>query len=207
MGTEKLNPFMDMLNTMIHFVMLNVIFLLTCLPVFTTGAALASLYYVLIKELKGEYGYVTRTYLKELKRNFKTGTAAFFILFLTGALLLFNLLFWPAQGNGFSYAVTGLLAALTVIWLTISHYTYPLIGRFVNTPVQSIKNAWGLAIRNLKTTGLLLAMDACIVCFLLFSPMKLLLLALPLCGVVLPAYLRAKILAGVFAPYENDSED
>lgn len=203
MEVEKLNPFMDALNTAFHFFILNVVFIITCLPVFTIGTAVASLYYVIFKEIKGEYGYVVRTYLREFKRNFKNGTIAFLILFLIGAVLLFNLLFWPAQGNRFAYIVTGLLVALSIIWLVVSHYTYPLIGRFVNTPMNSIKNAWGLALRNIKKTLLLLALDVCIACFYLFCPMRILLMVLPICGFVLPAYFRSKILALVFAPYEK----
>lgn len=203
MEVGKLNPFMDALNTAFHFFILNVVFIITCLPVFTIGTAVASLYYVIFKEIKGEYGYVVRTYLREFKRNFKNGTIAFLILFLIGVVLVFNLLFWPAQGNSFAYIVTGLLVALSIIWLIVSHYTYPLIGRFVNTPMNSIKNAWGLALRNIKKTLLLLALDVCIICFYLFCPMRILLMVLPICGFVLPSYFRSKILALVFAPYEK----
>lgn len=82
MEVGKLNPFMDALNTAFQFFILNVVFIITCLPVFTIGTALASLYYVIFKEIKGEYGYVVRSYLREFKRNFKNGTIAFLILFL-----------------------------------------------------------------------------------------------------------------------------
>lgn len=203
MNAGKLNPIIDTVNTLFYFCMLNLVFLITCVPVFTTGTALASLYYVLIKETKGESGYLVRVYLREFRRNLKNGTTAFVILFAAGAVLLFNLFFWPAQKTVFSSIITGVLAFLFVIWLVISHYTYPLIGRFINTPVHSIKNAWGLALRNLKQTFLLLLTDVGVVVCYLFLPLKIVLLAIPLCGVVLPAYWRTHILARVFAPYEQ----
>ena len=114
MNAGKLNPFVETINMLFNFFILNLVFLITCLPVITIGAALSSLYYVVIKETKGEAGYLVRPYLREFRRNFKNGTIAFLILTAIGALLLFNLLFWPVQGNPFSYAVTGVLAVIAL---------------------------------------------------------------------------------------------
>lgn len=205
MNAGKLNPFIEAVNLLFYYAVLNLVFLITCLPVITIGTAVSSLYYVVIKEAKGEAGYLVRPYLRELRRNFKNGTAAFLLLSATGAVLVFNLLFWTVQGNAFSAAVTGVLAVLAVIWLAISHYTYPLIGRFVNTPLQSIRNAWGLAFRNWRQTLLLLLIDAGLALFYLFFPLKLVLLFVPLAGFVLPACLRSKVLLKVFAPYESQN--
>lgn len=202
MNAGKLNPIIDTINTLFNFMVLNFVFLLTCLPIFTIGSAVSSLYYVMIKETKGEAGYLVRPYLREFRRNLKNGTIAFLILFGSGAILLFNLFFWPVQGNKLSSVITGLLAVIGIVWLVISHYTYPLIGRFVNTPVNCIKNAWGLALRNLKQTVFLLLIDAGIAVFYLFFPLKIVLMAAPAFGFVLPAYWRAHILAKVFEPYE-----
>lgn len=203
MNAGKLNPLIDAINTMFQYFMLNLVFLITCIPVITAGAALSSLYYVVIKETKGEYGYVVRTYLREFRRNLKNGTVTFLILSGTGAVLMFNLLYWPVQGNLFSSAVTGLLAVLAVIWLAVSHYTYPLTGWFVNTPVQTVKNAWGLALRNMKKTFFMLLLDVCLAGFYLFFPLKVVITVVPLFGAVLPAFCRARMLVEVFAPYEG----
>ena len=190
MNTGKINPFIDFINTIFNFVVLNMVFMVTCIPVFTVGTAVASLYYVLIKESRGEYGYLVRTYLREFRRNFRTGAVSFLILFAVGALLVFNLLFWPFKGNPLSAAVTGLLIVLTVMWLVIFHYTFPLIGKFVCTPVQAIKNAWGLAVRNLKGTLGLLAIDAAAACFLLFASLSVVLMVLSTFGFVFTAFCR-----------------
>lgn len=206
MNAGKLNPFIDFINTVFNFIVLNMVFMVTCLPVFTIGTAVASLYYVIIKESRGEYGYLVRTYFREFRRNFKTGTVSFLILFAIGALLVFNLLFWPFKGNPLSAAVTGLLIALAVVWLVIFHYTFPLIGRFVNTPLRTIKNAWGLALRNLKGTFALLAIDAAAICVLLFIPLSAALMILSTFGFVFTAYCRCRVLNKIFLPYEKESE-
>lgn len=43
MSNGRLNPVIDFINTLCNFFVLNLIFLITCLPVFTIGSALASL--------------------------------------------------------------------------------------------------------------------------------------------------------------------
>lgn len=204
MNGGKLNFVVDFINTLCNFFVLNLVFLVTCLPLFTIGSALASLYYVTLKETKGEYGYLVRTYLREFKRNLKNGTIAFLILFSIGAVLVFNLIFWPARGTSLSSAATGLLIMLSVVYLCISHYTYPLIGRFVNTPVHSIKNAWQLSLRNFKWTLVLLLIDVCTACFCLFISLGPVLMLMLSFGFVFLAYVRSFIFNKVFAPYEKE---
>lgn len=203
MNDGKLNPVIDLINTLCSFFVLNFVFLITCIPVFTIGSALSSLYYVMAKETKGEYGYLVRTFLREFRRNLKNGTAAFLLLFTAGILLLFNLLFWPVQGTVLGAAVTGLLAALSAVWLAICHYTFPLIGRFVNTPLRSVKNAWELALRNLKRTLVLLLTDALTACLCLFLPLGTVVAAWLSVGFVLMAYWQSFVLNKVLVPYET----
>lgn len=206
MNTGKINPFFDFVNTLCNLFILNVVFVITCIPVFTTGAALASLYYVIIREVKGEYGYLVRTYIREFKRNFKNGTFAFLLFFFTGFLLVFNLLFWPFQKNVFSSIVTGVLIVVSIIWLITLHYTFPLTGRFVNTTINTIKNASGLAIRNLKWTLMLLLIDVCTACFCLFVPLPKMVIILFTFGFVLVAYLQSCIFQKIFEPYEKQQK-
>lgn len=204
MSNSKLNPVIDFINTLCNFFVLNLIFLITCVPIFTAGSALASLYYVMGRETKGEYGYLVRTYIREFKRNFKDGTLAFLPLLASGSMILFNLLFWPMRGTVLSSGITGLLIVLSIIWLVIFHYTFPLVGRFVNTPVNSIKNAWGLAVRNLKWTIALLLIDVCTACFCLFISLNTVLMIFLSLGFVLIAYGQSFIFNKIFSPYEKN---
>ena len=203
MKTGKLNPLMDFVNTLCNFVALNLVFLVSCLPVVTIGAALSSLYYVTIKEAREEYGYLVRVYLRELKSNLKNGTIAFAILAVVGAVLLFNISFWFSMGTTFSAIVGGVMLAVMIAWLLTFHYTFPLIGRFVNTPLKSIKNAWALAVLHFKWTLALVLMDVCAVCFcLFFPPMKMIMV---LFGFAFLAYCQSFVFKKVFAPYEEGS--
>ena len=122
-------------------------------------------------------------------------------------MILFNLLFWPIRGTALSSGITGLLIIFSVIWLVTFHYTFPLVGRFVNTPVNSIKNAWGLALRNLKWTLALLLIDICTACFCLFISLDIVLMVFLSVGFALAAYGQSFILNKVFSPYEGKEAD
>ena len=56
MKSKAMNPVLDFINTLCNFVALNLVFLITCLPVITIGTALSSLYSVTLREARGEYG-------------------------------------------------------------------------------------------------------------------------------------------------------
>lgn len=204
MRTKLVNPVLDFINTLCNFIALNILFLITCLPVVTIGAALSSLYYVTIREARGEYGYLIRPYLREFRRNLKTGTLAFAILSAIGAVLLFSLAFWYSLGTTLSAAVTGLIAIALIIWLFTFTYTFPLIGRFEDTAVRSLKNAFCLMMSNVKATLwlLLIYVVTLSLCFFL-APMKLLMV---LFGFAFIAYCQSYVLKNVFEPYENVQE-
>lgn len=201
MNTKILNPVLDFINTLCNFIVLNLVFLITCLPVFTIGTALSSLYYVTLKEARGEYGYLIRPYLRKFRENLKAGTAAFAILFVSGAVLLFNLAFWFSVGSIASSVLTGLFFIALLLWLLVFTYTFPLIARFENTTRQTLKNAFCLMMTNVKPTLALLGIYISVVTLCMFAkPMKLLMV---LFGFAFIAYCQSFIFKKVFAPYEH----
>lgn len=200
MKIKLFNPILDFVNTLSGFIALNLVFLITCLPVITIGTALSSLYSVTLREARGEYGYLVRTYFKEFKRNLKSGTIAFAVLFILAALLLFNIVFWSSLGTLPATVITALLAAACVAWFLTLTYTFPLIARFENSTGRTLKNAFALALSNIKTTLGLILIDALAFFFCIFlAPMKILMV---LFGFAFIAYCHSFLFKKVFAPYE-----
>lgn len=201
MKTKVLNPVLDFINTLCNYVALNLVFLISCLPVITIGTALASLYNVTLREARGEYGYLVRTYFREFKNNLIHGTKAFAILFLIGAALIFNLGFWHGMGTLPASVITGLLLVALMAWLLTFTYTFPLIARFENTTKQTLKNAFCLMMSNVKYTFALILIYITVVCFCVFlPPMKVLMV---LFGFAFVAYCQSFIFIKIFEPYEK----
>lgn len=204
MKTKIANPVLDFINTLCNYIALNLVFLITCLPVVTIGTALASLYNVTLREARGEYGYLVRTYIKGFKSNLKEGTKAFVILFLIGGALVFNLGFWFGMGTIPASVVTGLVIVALIAWILTFTYTFPLIARFENTTRQTLKNAFCIMMSSPKYTFALALIYITVICFCMFlQPMKLLMV---LFGFAFIAYCQSFIFKRIFEPYEKEAE-
>ena len=76
------------LNKMGEIILLNIVFLLCCLPVITLAPALTSFYYATVKSIRRERGYPVREFFGSMKRTFKRGILLTVILLLWFAVLL-----------------------------------------------------------------------------------------------------------------------
>lgn len=205
MKGKLMNPVLDFINTLCSFIALNLVFLLTCLPVITIGSALSSLYVVTLKEARGEYGYLVRTYLKEFKNNLRSGTASFLILLAIGAVLLYNIVFWKALDSILGSVLFAVVLVGGIGYYLVFSYTFPLIARFENRTGQTLKNAFLIALSNFKATLFLLLIDALAFFFCIFLPPAKLFMVL--FGFALIAYSKSFVFKEVFKPYEPSLSD
>ena len=70
--------------------MLNVVFVICCLPVVTIGASLTALHYVTLKMARNEESYIIRSFFKSFKQNFKQSTIINLIMLLIAGVLYFD---------------------------------------------------------------------------------------------------------------------
>ena len=74
------------LNRISDLMILNLIFILCCIPVVTIGPALTGLYYVALKIASNEEGYIVRGFFKSFKQNFRQGLIIWLILLAAGCV-------------------------------------------------------------------------------------------------------------------------
>ncbi|MCR5451376.1 MAG: DUF624 domain-containing protein [Lachnospiraceae bacterium] len=195
------NSALDVINTLCNYVVLNIVFLITCIPVITIGASLTALYSVTMREARGEYGYLVRTYIKEFKNNIKQGTQAFLIIAGLALVFSFNFFFWKALESPLGSIIMTLMLIFMFVLLCVIAYTFPLLARFENTTLQTLKNAIGLCFANVKATGALILIEAFVFFLAYFSsPFRILLV---LFGFAFIAYVQSYVLVKVFEPYEK----
>ena len=72
-------------------IMLNVVFLICCLPIVTIGASLTALHYVTLKMARNEESYIIRSFFKSFKQNFKQATVINLIMLAVAAILYMDL--------------------------------------------------------------------------------------------------------------------
>ncbi|NSG23771.1 YesL family protein, partial [Blautia wexlerae] len=68
------------LDRLWDLIVLNVLFIITCIPLFTVGAAISALYTVTMKGVRKEDSYIVRSYLSAFKENFKKSTILWLLM-------------------------------------------------------------------------------------------------------------------------------
>ena len=122
----KENPVIAFLNKMADLILLNLIFLLCCIPVVTIGPAITALYAVSLRSVRYGDGYVIQTFFRSFKQNFKQSFVVGMIGLLFVCLLFIDLFFWrnvgPAFMSVFMTVVSvcvGYLVFIVFLWLCV----------------------------------------------------------------------------------------
>lgn len=195
------SPFHQGVTLFTQFVLLNILFIVTCLPIITIGASITSLLAVTTKYAEQKEAYLIKDYFIYFKQNWKQATAAFLTLGLPILFLFFSSIFWFA----FKTILTSIigLAALFIagFFLLSLLLSFSLIGRYKNSLKQTLKNALLLPFDNpVKVIGVLL-LPLTIFCLLMIMPgMKLLLLIF---GFSFSAYCCSFLLLSIYKPYSD----
>ncbi|MDF7665869.1 YesL family protein [Bifidobacterium sp. ESL0745] len=144
--------FMRGLSDLTDAVWINILMLLTSIPIVTIGAALAAGHDASRRVLIGE-GHATANYFKAFKSNFVRATELWLVFGLTGAALAYS---WIVL------QITPLLIpkfALTIIWAIGFEWVWALQARFENSFLTTLKNAFVFGVAYIGYTLGLLAID------------------------------------------------
>lgn len=182
------------------FLILNLLFIIFCIPVFTLGAAVSALYSVIFKELKNEDVYVFKNFWQAFKVNFKQGTLVWvvFLFILVAVNIDFKII---QQGNiyGKSFLLLILLIIDVLLFVGLL-YVFPYIAKFKNTFKRTIVNAIVIGVASFPSTAMIVVFLAfCIFILVKFSVMGA--IALFFFGFSGISYFTAKIFNKVFAKY------
>lgn len=202
------NPFFKLMNRIADMIVLNVLFVISCIPVVTIGPALTALYYVAINAWGREDGYIFRMYKKSFKENFKQSVAMWLLLLAAGIILSVDVWYWVSQWKLTSNEIYKPLIVISVILLVLYvlmfTYVWPLQAKFTNTIRGTIKNAFAMVMTHVPETigiWIIFAVAAFTVYMVNFARVCVLVI-----GFSLVAYLQALIYRHVFKPYLGESE-
>ena len=135
---------MQVLGAFADMIVLNVCFLLGCLPVVTVGVSMSALYAAMLRRQRGEGSSVFAAFWKDWKQNLRPGNACWLMQLALSTFLAFDLWF----SIRFSKSASGLLGV--VEWISVigllavtllGSLVYPQIARFENRVRQYWKNA------------------------------------------------------------------
>lgn len=141
------SPLMQGLGKMADLMILNLITLVCCVPIFTIGASITALYYMALKIVRNEEVYIIKGFLKSFKQNFRQATIIWLIQIVVMAIL--GLDYWIMYGDAENTPNT----ILQVVWLAGAIialitfvFIYPVLSKFDNSLKNTFKNTMLMAV-------------------------------------------------------------
>ncbi len=197
------SPLVRCLNRMTDLMVLNVIFLLTCIPIITIGAAWTALSYVALKMARNEEAYIIKDYFRSMRQNFRQATVLWAGMFGMGVVLFLD--FSMMQGMGGYGLVRKLLAGICLVFWIMALYLFPMLARFDNTLRAAVNNALVMAARHPRCTLAMLAVTGAGAGLTLLTNGTVI-YGIPfwiLIGFAFISYVNAQFLRRVFDQYEE----
>lgn len=204
------SPIFVFLSRMADLMILNVVFLITCIPIVTIGAAWSSLYYVTLKMVRNEESYIVRSYFKSFKQNFKQSTLMWIIVLILGFLLYMDLrIMTVMESSAGSNVIRIGIYMLGLVGIFVLQYLFPLVAKFFNSTKNMFRNAFLMAIRHLPQTVVMAVISAgsVIITFLNGWTLTYGLLIWIMIGFALVAMANSWFLVRIFDKYIPEEED
>ena len=155
------NPLMQFLTRACDLIIVNLLFIISCIPVVTVGAAICGLTKVCQAIVMGDERGIWKLYTSGFKDNFKQATIVWLsILVVAASLVCYWLLVINFCRGALATVLLILMAVLAVVVLALSVYLFPLIARYENSLREHVRNAGILAITRLLLTPLLIVFTA-----------------------------------------------
>lgn len=185
------SPVMRFFTRISELMIVNLLTLVCCIPIVTIGPALAAAHYTLLKLARDEYSYVTKTYFKGFKDNFKQGMKIGLLLIGLAVLLWYDYFLVTESGFAFGETIRVLLIVVMVIVVMTAIWIFPIMAKFENTVWGTIRNAFVMSILQLHKTVLMAILH--IIPVYIFAFVPALWPVLLLLGISVPLYWTVKL--------------
>jgi len=201
-------PLFQFLSRVGDLIILNVLFLVCCIPVVTIGASAAALNKMTQDMVHDTESGVLKGFFQAFRANFRQATVVWIaeLIVLVSLACDAMLVYSWFPGNKLMY---GILIALAVLVLCVSTYMIPLLVRYDNTLRQHLANAVILAIIKLPKTIAMVVLNALpLIVFLLSLNVFLQTMVFWLfIGFAFVAFMNSSMLKKVFAQIEGEKKD
>lgn len=187
-------------------VILNFIFIISCIPLVTIGASCTALYFVTNKMASNTDSYICRDFIKSFKSNFKQATVIWSMLIAIVAILTWDYymitLFNNESGNLF-LILTICIAAVT---LSTAMYIFPVLSKFCNNTKNIIKNSILLSIKHFPITVIIISLNLIpiIIIYFNFRIFLSILFTMLIIGFAFISYLNSFLFNKIFDNYIDD---
>lgn len=192
------SPFWEMTDRLLRLLWLSILWAVCSIPIVTMGASTTALYSITLKYVRGEEGYLTSSFFRAFRANFKQATVIWAVFLAAGLFLFADFAVYYRGGveHPFSLILFTVFMGILAAYIFANIYVYPLLAHFDNTIRRTICNSLLMALCHLPSSIAMAVFSFAVtaVGFTLFPP---LLLAAP--GIT--AYFHSRFLRNIFDQY------
>lgn len=198
-------PVIQFLNKVADLMLVNILTMVCCIPIFTAGAAFTAMHYMALKIVRDEECYITRGYFKSFRENFRQSTIIWLLLIVLAAILGTDFYIIEKSGIEFGKVFQTIITMFAVMAAFTAVMVFPVQAKFGNPIKNTIKNAFVVSILQFPKTFAMI--------ILLFFPVALCKVTIKLFpvafmfGLSLPAYLSAQLYNKTFLKMEKQFEE
>lgn len=154
------NEFFEALCKITDLVILNLVFIFSCIPIVTIGASVTAMYSVSMKMAKDEDDYIVKEFIKKFKENFKVSTIVWILMLIVGGILVLDYQISDLiSSEPLSMMLRVIFTMVSIILLFILTYIFPIISKFENTIKNTIINSILISLQNLPYTIIMLVLN------------------------------------------------
>lgn len=146
------NPVFAFMGKLGDVVLLNVIWLVCCLPVVTAGASVTALFYTARKIAAGEEYRVRHDFFHSFRANWRQATLFWLGLLVFLAVAAGNLWIGLHTDSGLGNLCRGVGGVLLALWLALTGHAFPLLARYDYRLGRLALDALRLAVKRLHIT-------------------------------------------------------
>lgn len=197
---------MQGLSKVADIMILNLLFLICSIPVITIGASLTALYSVTLKLARNEESYISSSFFKAWKKNFKISTVVWLVMVYLGGTIVVDFRLFLGMPQNTSLVLSVILGVVTIFYMMVLLLVFPYIARFENTIKDTIKNVFLIGMGNFFRMLLALVITLIPVFLTLILKSKYMSMFWILFSFSAVAYLSSFIYRKIFDKYENQNQ-
>ena len=198
------SPLMSALNKLADLIILNILVIICSLPVFTIGASMTALHYVVLKMVRNEEGYIIKSFFKSFKQNFRQATIIWLILLVLIGVLIGDFLILRFSAVALPQWLHIVILAIAIILLFATVHLFPVLSRFENTILNTYRYSFFMGILALPKTVVMMVCWIIPLVVMIFAPQ--IMPVVFVLGISGPAFLNAMLYNKTFKRFEPENE-
>ena len=142
------NRFFRFVAKLTNLILLNILWIIFSIPIITMGTSTSAVYYVTLKMVKNEEGYIIKSFWKAFKQNLKQGIIIEVILLVVGIIIYADIRYFLLKVNIFSYLFIPILILVAMIYIFSFIFIFPMIAKFNDSITDLLKNPLAISLRH-----------------------------------------------------------